>query len=170
MDVPVRVEQDVVGLDVAVDDALLVAVADGAAQLGHPEADGVLCKGFAGDVEAQVAAVHEVDDNVEVLDVLEAVAQIAQEGVVEVLEHAAFADNVADALGAYDCDTTSAGRGGGKERGFGWGWRTLIFANVLEGKREARVLALDDADLAKGALADDAQQAEVVEVDCSRGQ
>ena len=161
MDVPVRVEQDVVGLDVAVDDALLVAVADGAAQLGHPEADGVLCKGFAGDVEAQVAAVHEVDDNVEVLDVLEAVAQIAQEGVVEVLEHAALADDIADALGPYDCDTASVwgrGTGVGPES-------TFIFAYVLEREGEARVFALDDAHLAKGALADHSQQAEVVQID-----
>lgn len=64
MDVAVRVEQDVVRLDVPVDDALLVDVAHGAAELGHPEAHGLFCKGLAGDVEAQVAAVHEVDDDV----------------------------------------------------------------------------------------------------------
>jgi hypothetical protein len=46
--------------------------------------------------------------DVQVLNVLEAVAQIAEEGVVEVLEHAALADDVANALGSYDCDTASA--------------------------------------------------------------
>lgn len=43
--------------------------------------------------------------------------------------------------------------------------RTFIFADVLEGKGEAGVFALDDADLAKGAFSDDAQEAKVVEVD-----
>lgn len=45
-----------------------------------------------------------------------------------------------------------------------WCRQTFILAYVLERECEAGVLALDDADLAKGALADDAQQAEVVEV------
>jgi hypothetical protein len=43
--------------------------------------------------------------------------------------------------------------------------RTFILSYVFEGKGEARVFALDDADFAKGAFADYAQQAEVVEVD-----
>ena len=42
---------------------------------------------------------------------------------------------------------------------------TLILAYVLEGECEARVFALDDAHLAKRALADDAQQPEVVQID-----
>ena len=57
----------------------------------------------------------------------------------------------------------------------GWRWRegwragsggrlTLILSDVLEGKGQAGVLALDDADLAKGSLADDTQQAKVIEV------
>lgn len=50
--------------------------------------------------------------DVQILNVLEAVAQIAQEGVVEVLEHAALADDVAHTFGPYDCYTASAsGRG-----------------------------------------------------------
>jgi hypothetical protein len=47
-------------------------------------------------------------------------------------------------------------------------WRvvpTFILSYVLERKRETRVLALDDAHLAKRALSDDTQQAEVVEID-----
>jgi hypothetical protein len=44
---------------------------------------------------------------------------------------------------------------------------TFVFSYVLERECEARVFALDNAHLAKGALADDAQQAEVVEVHCS---
>ena len=42
-------------------------------------------------------------ERVQVLHVLEAVSQIAEERVVEVFEHAAFSDNVAHALGAHDC-------------------------------------------------------------------
>lgn len=56
-------------------------------------------------------------------------------------EHAAFADDVAYAFGADD----------------------LVFPDVLEGKGEAGVFPLDDADLSEGAAADDAQEAEVVE-------
>lgn len=105
--VAVRVEQDVVGLDVAVDDVLFVDVAESAAQLGDPEANRVLGKGFSRDVEAEVTARHQVDDNVEVFDVLETVAQIAQEGVVEVLEHPSFSNHVPYALAAHHY-TTSA--------------------------------------------------------------
>ncbi len=42
--------------------------------------------------------------------------------------------------------------------------QTFIFTNVLERKGEAGVLALDNAHLAEGSLADDAQQTEVVEI------
>lgn len=42
---------------------------------------------------------------------------------------------------------------------------TFIFANVLEGKGKTGILALDNADFAKGAATDDSQKAEVVEID-----
>lgn len=41
----------------------------------------------------------------------------------------------------------------------------LIFSNVLERKCEARVFSLDDSDLAKGAFADNPEEAEVIKVD-----
>lgn len=77
MDMAIRVEQHVVGLDVTVDDVLLVDVAKSAAQLRDPEANGLLGKGLSRDVEAQVSTRHKIDDNVQVLDVLEAVSQVA---------------------------------------------------------------------------------------------
>ena len=40
----------------------------------------------------------------------------------------------------------------------------LLLADIFEGERQARVLALHDADLPKRTLADNSQQAEVVEV------
>lgn len=43
--------------------------------------------------------------------------------------------------------------------------RTFIFADVLECVGGPIVFALNDADFAKGALADDTQEAEVIEVD-----
>lgn len=43
---------------------------------------------------------------------------------------------------------------------------TFIFANVLEGKGQAGVLSLDDADLSKCTFAHHAQKSEMVEVDC----
>jgi hypothetical protein len=46
--------------------------------------------------------------------------------------------------------------------------RTFIFANVLERVGGAVVFALDDADFAKSAFADDAEETEVIEVDLSR--
>ena len=44
------------------------------------------------------------------------------------------------------------------------GSRTFIFADVLEGKSVAGVLAFNDADLAEGALANHTEEAEVVQV------
>jgi hypothetical protein len=46
--------------------------------------------------------------DIQVFDVLEAVAQVAEEGVVEMLEHAALTNDIADALRPYDCYTASA--------------------------------------------------------------
>lgn len=97
-----------------------------------------------------------------VLDVLETVAQIADERVIHVLEHSSFSDDIADAFGANDCmrllaspqqhnrgllDASSESRLGPI--------RTFIFPYVFQRKRQPGILALDDADLSKGASADD---------------
>ena len=104
MDVAVRVQQHIIGLNVAVYDVLAVDIAQGAAELGYPEADGFFGKCLARDVKSQVAAAHEVDDEVHVLKVLEAVAQVAEERMAHVFEHAPLADNVAHALGPDNCE------------------------------------------------------------------
>lgn len=39
---------------------------------------------------------------VHVLDILEAVSQVADKGVVDMLEHASFSDYVSNTLGSYD--------------------------------------------------------------------
>lgn len=63
-----------------------------------------------------------------------------------------------------------------------WRWRdgwpsgrvggglTLVLSDVLEGKRQTGVFALDDANLAEGSLADDTQQPKVVEIHWRYGQ
>jgi hypothetical protein len=113
--VAVRVQQNVVRLDISVHNALLVDVAHGTPKLGHPEPHGLLCERLSRDVESQVAAVHEIDHNisapcqpgagavsssrhVQVFDVLEAVTQIAEERVVEVLEHPPLSNDISDAF------------------------------------------------------------------------
>lgn len=64
MDMAVRVQQHIVGLDVPVDNALLVDVAHGTPELGHPETHGLFCKCLSRNVESQIAAVHEIDYDV----------------------------------------------------------------------------------------------------------
>ena len=64
MDMALGIQQNIVRLDITMDDALAVDVAQRAAQLGDPEANGLFGEGLAGDVEAQVAAAHEIDDQI----------------------------------------------------------------------------------------------------------
>lgn len=98
--------------------------------------------------------------------------------MVEMLEHPPLADDIPHALGPYNCYTTSASSPVERLRVDvccqqvaqlrGAGRLTFILPYVLESKGEASVLALDDAHLAEGALADDSQQPEVVQVDCGQ--
>lgn len=58
MNVTLRVEQDVVGLEVTVDDPLGMDVPQGTTQLRDPEAHGFLGEAFPGDVESQITTIH----------------------------------------------------------------------------------------------------------------
>lgn len=110
--------------------------------------------------------------NVHVFYVLETVAEVANEGMVDMLEHAALSNDVPYAFGSDDC-------GGARTRSVrpansnivsegvtgamaGTNWlvskvlRTFIFAYVLEGEGETSIFPLDDADLAKRTTANDA--------------
>ena len=53
-----RIEKNIVRLDIPMDDALLMNVAERAGQLGHPEPDGLFSQGFSGYVKPQIATVH----------------------------------------------------------------------------------------------------------------
>jgi len=66
MDVPFRVQQDVVRLHISMHDAHAVYVSQRATQLRDPEAHRLLCEGFSRDVKAKVTARHEIDDKVSV--------------------------------------------------------------------------------------------------------
>ena len=92
---------------------LSVNISQRTSQLGHPKLESFLGKGFSGDVEAQVSSCHQVDHNVpvslshclisrdihaQVFDVLKREAQVAQEGMVEVLQHPSLANDIAHAL------------------------------------------------------------------------
>jgi hypothetical protein len=102
--------------------------------------------------------------DLQILDVLEAVSEVAEERMVKVLKHASLANNVPDALRFHHCYTTSA-------RLFlslRVCLRTFVLADILEGVGAAIVLPLHDADLTKGTLAYDAKETEVVKVYCSR--
>jgi hypothetical protein len=122
VDVPIGIQQNVVRLDVPVYDVLPVYVSYRATQFSNPEPDSLFRKRLSRYVESKVAAAHQVHyqvpwghksasvrgeqqqqpETLHVLNVLEAVAQIANERVVHMLEHSSFADDIADAFGADD--------------------------------------------------------------------
>lgn len=81
--------------------------------------------------------------DVQVLHVLKTVAQVAQERVVQVLQHTPLSNDIPYTLRPNH----------------------LILPDVLERERQACVFSLHYADLAKRALAHHAQQTEVIEVD-----
>lgn len=117
MDVSFRVQQDIVRLDITMDDALRVDVFQCAAQLCNPKSDGFFCETFSRDMEPQVTTIHQIHDNVaflrsvrritgkgsnrdvHVFDILKAVSQVAKEGMVQMLEHASFTNDIPYAFG-----------------------------------------------------------------------
>lgn len=58
------VQQHVIRFEIPMDDTLGVDILQGTTKLCHPEPDCVLCEALAGDVEAEVTAVHEINNNV----------------------------------------------------------------------------------------------------------
>ena len=69
MHMSVGVKEHIIRLHVAVDDAQLVDVLQGTSQLGYPEPHSIFGEGFPRDVESQVSAAHEVDNQVPVAPV-----------------------------------------------------------------------------------------------------
>lgn len=111
MDVSFGIQENVIRLDIAMNDTLRVNIPQGATHLSNPEPDGLLRKTFSRDMESQVTAVHQIDHdiaspdqhrakereairNAHVFNILEAVSQIAKEGMVQMLEHSALTYNI----------------------------------------------------------------------------
>ena len=69
VDMTVCVEENVVGLDIAVDDALAVNIPQRAAELGNPEANILLCESLSRNVKSEIAAAHEINHKVPVTQV-----------------------------------------------------------------------------------------------------
>ena len=148
------VEDEVLGLDVAVEDAVVVEVLEGGDDAGDEEAwvserewgwevrTGLFFgEAFAlGEVVAEVSAGEEVHDKVEVLLVLEGEAHVDEVGVFELGEELAFVhDGVDGALG------DDAG-----------------LAHFLHGVELLGFLLFDLPDLAEAAAPDDVVEEEVV--------
>ena len=58
MNVSLRIEQNIIRLDIAMDDALAVDVIEGASKFGNPEPDAVLCEAFSRDMKTKVSTSH----------------------------------------------------------------------------------------------------------------
>jgi len=102
----------------------------------------------------------EESSNLQILDILKAISQIAKERMVQVFEHPPFANDVPNTLGAHDCTPGQQRSPSSSTLSKYCYWsrivrRTLIFPYIFQSKCETSVFALDDADLAKGTLSDD---------------
>ena len=140
LEVAVAVEQQVLGLQVAVDDVVRVQVVEGQGDLGGVElGDGVgEALGLAQQTE-QLAALDKVHDHVQVLGVLEGAPQGDEERVLDLLQHAALVVGVLDLLHLDD----------------------LGLFQHLDGVEALVVLALDEVHASKGAGAEGALDGEV---------
>jgi hypothetical protein len=97
--VAVAVEQQVLGLQVAVDDVVRVQVVEGEGDFGGVElGDGVGEALRLAQQAEQLAALNKVHDHVQVLRVLERAPQGDEEGVLDLLQHAALVVGVLDLL------------------------------------------------------------------------
>ena len=99
--------------------------------------------------------------DIQILNVLEAIAQVAKERMVEVFQHPSLSDDVPYTFGSHDWKNTLSAI----IHSSGIRSRTFIFANILESKCQAGVFPLHYSYLAKGTLPYHTQQAEVIEID-----
>lgn len=134
------VEQQVLRLQVAVDDVVRVQIVEGEGDFGGIElGDGVgEALGLAQQTK-QLAALDKVHDHVEVLGVLEGAPEGDEEGVLDLLQHAALVVGVLDLLHLDD----------------------LGLFEHLDGVEALVVLALDEVDAAEAAGAEGALDGEV---------
>lgn len=136
------VEQQVLGLQVAVDDVVRVQVVERKRDFGGIElGDGVGKALRLAQQTEQLAALDKVHDHVQVLRVLEGAPQGDEEGVLDLLQHAALVVGVLDLLHLDH----------------------LGLLEHLDGIEALVVLGLDEVDTAKAAGAEGALDLEVGE-------
>lgn len=169
---PVGVKEHIIRLYVAVDDALSVDVPQGASQLSYPEPHGVLGERFPRDVESQISAAHEIDNQIPV-----GVSLTPKNAQVKFAYMYSMSWKLYRKLqmnGWFTCSSIRRSRMMLRtlsERTTGWQESqhasgldsriifgqcpTFVFPNVFEGERQACVFPLDDPDFAKGTSTDD---------------
>ena len=82
MHMAISVKQNVVRLYVSMHDALAVNITQSAAEFGKPELHSILCKRFSGYMKPKIATIHEIDYNVKIFHILEAISEIAEKRVI----------------------------------------------------------------------------------------
>jgi len=94
---------------------------------------------------SKVATKHEVEDEETVVIVLESIAKVDQERVIDLLEQSPFLDDVGDSLLLY----------------------ALLLVHILERIKFFAPLMFDDANLAESTFANHPVEVEVIERDLS---
>jgi hypothetical protein len=64
MDVTLRIEKNIVGFEITMNDALRVDISQCAAEFCHPKPYSFFGKAFSRDVETQITAIHKIDNDV----------------------------------------------------------------------------------------------------------
>jgi hypothetical protein len=101
-----------------------------------------------------------------IFDILETVTQIANELVIQVLQHPPLPYYVPHALRSNDCVPKCQRMSSPSASGS----RAFIFADILQGERQPSILPFHNSNLPKCTLSDNPQQSEVIEVHCKKKQ
>lgn len=64
VNMPLRVQQNIIWFDIAMNDALRMDIFERAAQLCNPKSNSILRKAFPRDMEPQVTTIHQIHHNV----------------------------------------------------------------------------------------------------------
>lgn len=136
------IQKNVVGFDIAVHYALAMKIRHTRGQLCCPEANYGLRKVTLGIyVISKITTKHEVKNEEAIIIVLESIAEVAQERVIDLLKQSPFLDDVSNSLLSH----------------------ALLLVHVLERVEFLALFMLDDTNLAKGTFTDHSVEVEVIE-------
>mmetsp|Transcript_15838 Transcript_15838/g.42605 ORF Transcript_15838/g.42605 Transcript_15838/m.42605 type:complete len:336 (-) Transcript_15838:99-1106(-) len=141
LEVAVVCDEDVLGLEVAVHEVVVVDVLDGEGNLGDVDLRPRLGEGLALEVGVEVAAAHELEDKVDVVGVLEGEVESHHEGVFDLLHGSRLGDGSPCVTGASH----------------------VLLDQHLQGVQLARGLLAHEEHGAKAALADLGEHVKVVD-------